>query len=59
MSYFTDMLAWLGGYPFEVARVEWVFDFFQSRGFNLVKLKTPIQTKGTNEYVFVKRLASS
>jgi 2-polyprenyl-3-methyl-5-hydroxy-6-metoxy-1,4-benzoquinol methylase len=55
MSYFTDMLDWLGGYPFEVARVETVFNFFHTRGFELIKLQTPGQPKGNNEFVFLNR----
>ena len=55
MSYFTDLRDWLGGYPFEVARVETIFDFFHARGFDLVRLKTPVQPKGNNEFVFVRR----
>ncbi len=55
MAYFTDVLDWLGGYPFEVARVEEGFDFFRARHFELVRLKTPLQTKGNNEFVFVNR----
>ena len=55
MSYFTDLLDWLGGYPFEVARIEEAFVFFRQRGFELTNIKTPDQTKGNNEYVFLKR----
>jgi 2-polyprenyl-6-hydroxyphenyl methylase/3-demethylubiquinone-9 3-methyltransferase len=58
MSYFTDILDWLGGYPFEVARPEAIFDFFRSRGFELVKLKTPVYTYANNEFVFLKRGSS-
>ena len=59
MAYFSDMLDWLGGFPFEVARVEAVFDFFRCRGFELAKLKTPLQTKGNNEFVFVNHRPSA
>ncbi len=54
MSYFTDLHDWLGGYPFEVAKVEAIFDFFHTRGFDLVRLKTPVQSKGNNEFVFIR-----
>ena len=54
MSYFTDLLDWLGGYPFEVAKPEEIFDFFRVRGFELVKLRTDIRM-GNNEFVFLKR----
>jgi 2-polyprenyl-6-hydroxyphenyl methylase/3-demethylubiquinone-9 3-methyltransferase len=54
MSYFVDILDWLGGYPFEVAKAESICDFFHRRGFELITLKTPIQPKGNNEFVFAK-----
>lgn len=54
MSYFTDMLDWLGGYPFEVATIDAVFDFFRKRGFELVKIETANRGMGNNEFVFLK-----
>jgi len=59
MSYFTDLLDWLGGYPFEVAKPEAVFDFFRNRGFEMVKLHTVGGGLGCNEFVFVKRTESA
>ena len=58
MSYFTDVLDWLGGYPYEVARPEAIFDFYRTRGFELVKLKTD-QRFANNEFVFLKRNVST
>ena len=54
MSYFIDILDWLGGFPFEVARAESIFDFFHARGFELIKLKTDLGM-GNNEFVFFYR----
>jgi 2-polyprenyl-3-methyl-5-hydroxy-6-metoxy-1,4-benzoquinol methylase len=54
MSYFIDILDWLGGFPFEVAKVESIFDFFHARGFELIKLKTDLGM-GNNEFVFFHR----
>lgn len=54
MSRWHDMTDWVGGYPFEVAKPEEVFDFYASRGFTLVKLKTCGGGLGCNEYVFRK-----
>lgn len=54
MAFLTDLLDWLGGYPFEVARPEQIFDFFRSKGFALVRLKTAGVHHGNNEFVFVK-----
>lgn len=54
MSIAHDWLDWLGGYPFEVAKPEEVFEFYRKRGFNLVKLKTAGGTLGNNEFVFMR-----
>lgn len=59
MSYFTDLLDWLGGYPFEVAKPEAVFEFFRKREFEMIKLHTVGGGLGCNEYVFVKRREST
>lgn len=40
MSPFIDARDWVGGYPFEVAKPEEIFDFFHDRGFRLEKLFT-------------------
>ncbi|HEY6351160.1 MAG TPA: class I SAM-dependent methyltransferase [Candidatus Angelobacter sp.] len=54
MSQFTDLLDWMGGYPFEVSKPGDVFDFFRKRGFTLVRLKTIIGL-GCNEYIFQRQ----
>jgi 2-polyprenyl-3-methyl-5-hydroxy-6-metoxy-1,4-benzoquinol methylase len=52
MSVVHDWIDWLGGYPFEVAKPEQVFDFFRERGFTLRKMKTCGGSVGCNEFVF-------
>ena len=52
MSLWHDMIDWLGGYPFEVAKPEAVFLFFRDRGFTLEELKTCGGRMGCNEFVF-------
>jgi SAM-dependent methyltransferase len=52
MSVVHDWIDWLGGYPFEVAKPEQVFDFFRDRGFDLQKMKTCGGSVGCNEFVF-------
>jgi 2-polyprenyl-3-methyl-5-hydroxy-6-metoxy-1,4-benzoquinol methylase len=52
MSPWYDVVDWVGGLPFEVAKPEEVFDFCRARGFTLMKLKTCGAGKGCNEYVF-------
>jgi SAM-dependent methyltransferase len=54
MSVLTDWFDWLGGYPFEVARPEQVFEFFRKMGYRLERLKTCGGGLGNNEYVFAK-----
>ena len=57
MSVWHDLVDWVGGYPFEVAKPEEVFEFYKKRGFNLSKLTTRGGGSGCNEYVFIKELA--
>jgi SAM-dependent methyltransferase len=52
MSFYTDLVDWVGGYPFEVAKPEAIFDFFRLKGFELIKLKTVGGRNGNNEFVF-------
>lgn len=52
MSVRHDLVDWVGGYPFEVAKPEQVFAFMRERGFELRHLKTCAGGIGCNEYVF-------
>jgi 2-polyprenyl-3-methyl-5-hydroxy-6-metoxy-1,4-benzoquinol methylase len=52
MSRWHDLVDWVGGYPFEVARPDDVFRFYRDRGLQLVELVTG--TSGCNEYVFAR-----
>lgn len=52
MSPWRDVIDWVGGYPFEVARPEEIFDFYYERGFQLIKLRTCAGGLGCNEFVF-------
>lgn len=54
MSPWHDVIDWVGGYPFEVAQPEEIFDFFRRKGFILLKLKTCGGGHGCNEFVFEK-----
>jgi 2-polyprenyl-6-hydroxyphenyl methylase/3-demethylubiquinone-9 3-methyltransferase len=54
MSVLTDWLDWLGGYPFEVAKPEQIFEFFNEKGYRLERLRAYGGGLGNNEYVFVK-----
>jgi 2-polyprenyl-3-methyl-5-hydroxy-6-metoxy-1,4-benzoquinol methylase len=55
MSIWHDLVDWVGGYPFEVAKPEEIFEFYRKREFELVKLKTCAGGIGCNEYLFVRR----
>ena len=56
MSRWHDLLDWVGGYPFEVARPEDVFRFCRDRGFELRELTTAGGGLGCNEFVFTRTL---
>ncbi len=54
MSRWHDLVDWVGGYPFEVAKPEDVFEFCRTRGFALRRLKTVGGELGNNQFVFVR-----
>jgi len=51
MSFWHDVVDWIGGYPFEVAKPEQIFDFYRDKGFVLMRLKTRTGL-GCNEFLF-------
>lgn len=55
MSRWRDIVDWVGGYPYEVAKPEEIFDFYRARGFQLVKMKCGGVGLGCNEFVFIKQ----
>ena len=54
MSMWRDVIDWVGGYPFEFAKPEEIFDFYRTRGFMLTRLRTCRGTPGCNQFVFRK-----
>ncbi|MEV0231186.1 methyltransferase domain-containing protein [Nonomuraea sp. NPDC050786] len=52
MSRRHDLIDWMGGFPFEVAKPEQVFAFLRERHFELRHLTTCAGGLGCNEYVF-------
>jgi 2-polyprenyl-3-methyl-5-hydroxy-6-metoxy-1,4-benzoquinol methylase len=54
MSYWHDIIDWVGGYPYEYAAPEEIFEFYKARGFRLTKLKCKNVGLGCNEFVFEK-----
>jgi 2-polyprenyl-3-methyl-5-hydroxy-6-metoxy-1,4-benzoquinol methylase len=55
MSYWHDLVDWIGGYPFEVAKPEEIFEFYRDRGFALRLMRTCAGGLGCNEFVFHQR----
>jgi SAM-dependent methyltransferase len=58
MSRWHDLLDWVGGYPFEVAKPEEVFRFCRDRGFVLDELVTCGGGLGCNQFVFRREPSS-
>jgi 2-polyprenyl-6-hydroxyphenyl methylase/3-demethylubiquinone-9 3-methyltransferase len=52
MSWWRDNIDWIGGYPFQVSKPEEILDFYRSRNYTLLKMKTFGPGHGCNEYVF-------
>lgn len=54
MSRWRDIIDWVGGYPYEVAKPEELFNFYRDRGFTLTKMKCGGVGLGCNEFVFLR-----
>lgn len=54
MSVMVEVYDWLGGYPFEVASIPKIFDFYKERGFTM-NVVTAKRGKGCNQFVFTKQ----
>ena len=54
MSRWHDIVDWVGGYPYEAARPDEIFEFYRTRGFALARMKC-MGGLGCNEFVFVRR----
>lgn len=55
MNHWYDIIDWVGGFPYEVASVDEIFEFYKARGFNLTKVKSGGVGLGCNEFVFEKK----
>lgn len=55
MSLYYDWIDWLGGYPFEFARPEEIFEFYHSRNFEMTKLITVGNSLACHQQVFRKK----
>jgi 2-polyprenyl-6-hydroxyphenyl methylase/3-demethylubiquinone-9 3-methyltransferase len=52
MNRWHDIVDWVGGYPYEVATADEVFEFYKAKGYRLTKLRTGGVGLGCNEFVF-------
>ena len=52
MRYYTDVVDWVGGYPYEYASIGEVKDFFEARGFTLENCIKTTGFTGCNEFIF-------
>ena len=57
MNRWHDIIDWVGGYPYEVATPDEIFEFYKTKGFALTKIKTGGVGLGCNEFVFEKASA--
>ena len=51
MNVYNDWIDWLGGYPFEAAKAEEIFNFYKRKGGKLTNLITTNEN-GNNQFVF-------
>ena len=59
MSRWRDIVDWVGGYPYEYARVDQIFDFYARRGYTMRRVTCARGLLGCNEFVFIKSLAGA
>jgi 2-polyprenyl-6-hydroxyphenyl methylase/3-demethylubiquinone-9 3-methyltransferase len=54
MNHWHDIIDWVGGYPYEVAGPDEIFDFYRARGYTLTRMHCTGVGLGCNEFVFVR-----
>jgi 2-polyprenyl-6-hydroxyphenyl methylase/3-demethylubiquinone-9 3-methyltransferase len=59
MSRWHDLLDWVGGWPFEVAKPEDIFRYLRDRGFVLRQMTTAGGGLGCNQYVFIRSMEAA
>lgn len=55
MNRWYDIIDWVGGFPYEYASVDAVFEFYKQRGFTLTKIVSGGVGLGCNEFVFERK----
>lgn len=54
MNRWYDMVDWAGGYPYEVATPDEIFEFYKAKNYRLTKLVCRYVGLGCNQFVFQK-----
>jgi 2-polyprenyl-6-hydroxyphenyl methylase/3-demethylubiquinone-9 3-methyltransferase len=54
MSFYYDVIDWVGGYPYEYASRDEVINHVGKLGFKCIKSVKPVVPTGCNEFVFLK-----
>ncbi len=54
MSFYCDVIDWIGGYPYEYATGEEIINHLEKTGFKCIKYVKPPLPTGCNEFVFLK-----
>jgi 2-polyprenyl-6-hydroxyphenyl methylase/3-demethylubiquinone-9 3-methyltransferase len=59
MSRWRDVIDWVGGYPYEFAKTDVVFDFYRTRGYSMTRMRCSAGPLGCNDFVFEKSGAAA
>lgn len=59
MNRWYDIVDWVGGFPYEVATPDEIFEFYKAKGYSLTKMKVGGVGLGCNEFVFRKDVISN
>jgi 2-polyprenyl-6-hydroxyphenyl methylase/3-demethylubiquinone-9 3-methyltransferase len=54
MTFYYDVIDWVGGYPYEYASKNEIVNYVEAKGFKLQKFVKASVPTGCNEYVFIK-----
>jgi len=54
MSFYYDVIDWVGGYPYEYADRNEVIEHVEKLGFKCIKSVQPAVPTGCNEFVFLR-----
>jgi 2-polyprenyl-6-hydroxyphenyl methylase/3-demethylubiquinone-9 3-methyltransferase len=59
MNRWYDILDWVGGYPYEFATPDQIFEFYRTRGFTLVNMQCGGVGLGCNQFVFERHAVAA